>query len=192
MHRVPLAFVVVTSTGLAGSLLGGCPSPLCEVKDPLVDGEAWSFVEPAADPLWPAPEGAALCDADAIQRQAFDDDVAVEIDTRFGCGWATVEQRILVGVAAGDELQVRIFHFSQSTFPEAEAEVAIALDDEIVLRQRVAIPSTSGLIAPRLTVAGDHPAGTIARFHIGNHGDNSWNLIELARLGTGVCPAATE
>jgi hypothetical protein len=128
-----------------------------------------------------------LCTADDIQIASFGEDDAVEIDTRFGCGWATVEQPLLAAVEAGDALQVRVFYFSQTTFPEAEAEVAVALGDDIVVREAVAIPSSSGLVAPRVVVDRAVAAGTMARFHVGNHGDNSWNLIELSRVRTAPC-----
>lgn len=173
---------------VVAALLGlGCDAPRCEQKETLVDAEAWSFVEPADDPLWPPAPDAAVCDADALQVQAFGDDVAVEIDTRFGCGHATVEQPISAALSVGDDVQIRIFHFAQATFPAAEAEVAVAVDDEILLRALVPIPTTSGLLAPRVTVTRDHPVGSVARFHVGNHGDNSWNLVELARVVTASC-----
>jgi len=183
-------FVVVV-VGLLGAV--GCEAPRCEQKQPLVEAEGWTFVEPADDPLWPTPPDAALCDADALQLQAFGDDVAVEIDTRFGCGWATVAQPIAEGLVAGDEVQLRVFHFAQATFPAAEAEVAVAIDDEILLQALVPIPTRAGLLSSRVSVAADHAAGSVARFHVGNHGDNSWNLVELARVVLGACddePAA--
>lgn len=167
----------------------GCPPPPCEVTAPLARGDAWSFVSPASDTTSPPSEGAALCGADAIQQQAFDDDLAVEIDTRFGCGHATVEQGIRSPLQAGDEVLARIFYFSQTTFPAAEAEVGVVIGDEVILDARVPIPSTSGLLSPRVTLAQDHPAGTLARFHVGNHGDNSWNLVELSQIRLGACPA---
>ncbi len=187
--RAPLdlvALVVVAVAVVAG--VGGCPEPTCEVKTPIVDPRGWTFVEPADDPLWPAPDGAATCTANDIQSQPFGDDEALEIDTRFGCGWATVSQPTLVDLKAGDDVQVRVFYFSQATFPAAEAEVAIALDGEVVSSSLVAIPTASDLIAPRITLARDVPSGSTALFHVGNHGDNSWNLIELSRIGAGPCP----
>ena len=180
-HR-PCVVVVV---GLLGG--AGCEAPRCEQKQPLVDAEAWTFVEPAIDPLWPAPPDAAVCAADALQLQSFGDDVAVEIDTRFGCGWATVAQPIGTGLVVGDEVELGVFHFAQATFPAAEAEVAVAIDDEILMRALVPIPTRAGLLSSRVTVAVEHAVGSIARFHIGNHGDNSWNLVEFTRVVVGAC-----
>lgn len=167
---------------------GGCDlSPQCEENTDLVDGEAWTFVEPADDTLWPAPPDAALCTAEDLQVQPFGEDLALEVDTRFGCGWATAVQPLALGISAGDALQVRVFYFSQATFPAARAEVAIAIGDEVVMQEFVDIPTSSGLVAPTLTVATDAPAGTPVHFHVGNHGDNSWNLVELSVVTQAPC-----
>ncbi len=179
--------VVVVVAGLL--MVGvGCEGPRCEQKEPLTDPEAWSFVDPVDDALWPPPPDAAVCDADALQLQAFGDDVAVEIDTRFGCGHATVAQPISAALRTGDEVQIRIFHFAQASFPADVAEVAVAIDDEILLQARVPIPTDAGLLSSRVPVGRDHAVGSVARFHVGNHGDNSWNLVELSRVVVGPCP----
>ena len=154
----------------------------------MVDPAAWAFVPNEQDPLWPAPEGAALCSADEIQVQNFGEDQAVEVDTRFGCGWATVEQPIGVDLKKGDELQIRVFYFSQASFPQDTAEVAIAIDGDVVSSTIVDIPTSSDIIKPRVVVDRDIAAGSMALFHIGNHGDNSWNLIELSRIDSAPCP----
>lgn len=181
----------VAGRGVCWALLAvkaGCaPAPVCETKQPLVDASSWRLVPPADDTLWPPPADAPLCAPEDVQVASFGDDDAVEIDTRFGCGWATVEQPIALALTAGDAVQVRVFYFSQGTFPAAEAEVAVALGDAVIARQRVPIPSSSGLFAPRVVLEGDVAAGTPARFHVGNHGDNSWNLIELSRIVSGPC-----
>lgn len=173
-------------------VVAGCaepPVPLCETQATLVDPAAWTYVPNADDPLWPAPEGAALCSADEIQVQSFGEDDAVEVDTRFGCGWATVAQPIAVDLKKGDEIQIRVFYFSQASFPEDTAEVAIAIDGDVVSSTIVDIPTSSDLIAPRVVVDRDIAAGATALFHVGNHGDNSWNLIELSRIDKAPCPA---
>lgn len=178
--------VVFALVGLG--LVGCAPPPVCEQKTPTVDPLAWSFVPNDEDPLWPAPADAATCSADEIQVQSFGIDDAVEIDTRFGCGWATVSQPLQQNLRVGDDLQVRVFYFSQASFPEAQAEVAIALDGDIVVSELVDIPSSSGLLAPRVSLQRDVERGSLAHFHIGNHGDNSWNLIELSLISASPCP----
>ncbi len=169
----------------------GCGAgPQCETATALVAGDAWTFVEPSADVLWAAPPEAARCASSALQVQTFGDDVALEVDTRLGCGWATAMQPLRADIVEGDELQVRVFYFSQATFPAAQAEVAIAIGADIVMRELVDIPTTSGLIAPRLPVLRNASAGTPVHFHIGNHGDNSWNLVELSAITRVPCDSS--
>ena len=184
MRRLCVSIVIAAS-----ALLAACDVfvPQCEVKTPLVVGDGWTLVPPAQDVLWPPPEGAPLCEEDALQTQPLGDDLAFEIDTRFGCGWATASQPIAHDVAAGSLVQVRVFYFSQNTFPAAEATVALALAGDIVMDERVAIPTSSGLLAPQVPVPRDLAAGELAHFHVGNHGDNSWNLVEVSSIGPGPC-----
>ncbi len=160
---------------------------MCTAKEPLVAADGWSFVEPAVDTIWPLPAGTTPCTAEDIQLASFGDDDAVEIDTRFGCGQATVSQPIAHPLQAGDDVLMRVFYFSQATFPAAQAAVAIALDGDVVVSELVDIPASGGLLAPVVSVARDIDAGALAHFHVGNHGDNSWNLIELSRVRAVAC-----
>ncbi len=167
------------------------PGALCEAKEPLVDAEEWTFVEESAsESLWAASPSDQRCGPADIQVANFGDEAAVEIDTRSGCGFATVTQPLSSSLSPGDRVQVRIFYFSQTTFPRATALVEVALDDLIVVTERVPIPSESGLIAPIVVVPQEIPAGSLAHFHVGNHGDNSWNLIELSRIFERPCDEA--
>ena len=88
----------------------------------------------------------------------------------------------------GREKLIKLFFDFTGSFPEAQAEVAVALDGDIVVSESVAIPTSSGLLAPRVTLERDYDEGSLALFHVGNHGDNSWNLIELSLIASGPCP----
>jgi len=177
----------IASLTLLAATTACAPLPVCTGKEPLVTADGWTFVEPADDALWPPPPDAALCTASDIQVARFGADDAVEIDTRFGCGWATVSQPLGAPLIAGDRVQVRVFYFAQATFPADTAGIAIAVDGDIVVRETVAIPAASGLVAPVVPVERDVAAGALAHFHVGNHGDNSWNLIELSRVFDAPC-----
>ena len=56
-----------------------------------------------------------------------------------------------------------------------------------MVEELVDIPTSSGLAAPRLTVVNDADAGTPVHFHVGNHGDHSWNLVELSVITQAPC-----
>lgn len=170
----------------------GCVGPECEEKVDIVDMSAWHLLDAASDPFSP-PADAALCGAEEVRMEPFGDSgpIALDVDTRRGCGWATVEQETKADLIAGDEIQVRVFYFSQTSFPEAEAELVLALEDEAFWSVVVPIPAQSTLEAPLVPIAQDVPAGTKIRFHVGNHGDNSWNLLELSRTREVYCDAET-
>ncbi|HEY1097299.1 MAG TPA: hypothetical protein VGF99_00165, partial [Myxococcota bacterium] len=103
------------------------------------------------------------------------------------CGWATATQPLTTALIAGDRLRIRVFYFSQTAFPESTAEVALAIGDDVVVSERVAIPSSSGLLQPEILVDDDIAAGTAVSFHVGNHGDNSWNLVGVEAFRDAAC-----
>lgn len=47
--------------------------------------------------------------------------------------------------------------------------------------EHVPIPSESGMIAPTVVAPKAYPRGTPVYFHLHNHGQNTWNLLELRR-----------
>jgi hypothetical protein len=159
----------------------------CETLQPLVDVDAWQFVEPADDVVWPAPDDALFCTADDLQVQPIGDVEALEIDTRFGCGWATATQPSLMAASAGDVVRLQIFYFPQASFPEAVANVGFAIDGDVVVSVDVPIPADGGVLSPEVVLTRDVAAGAPVAFHVGNHGDNSWNLTRADLVRSGPC-----
>lgn len=182
------AFVVVVVTGIVGTS-AACGGPECEEKVEIVDHTRWRLLGPDED-VFPAPPGTELCTEANIRMEPFGDagPIAVDIDTATGCGWATVEQETNAELVRGDSLQLRMFYFSQTVFPEAEATVIVAFDGEPVWSVQIPIPTSTGLEAPVVPIDRDLAAGTKVQFHVGNHGDNSWNLLEVSRTRPILCP----
>lgn len=185
-----LAAMLVTVAGCPAS----CGFEECIEKVSVIDNAAWQLLAAADDPFLP-PADAPLCTLEDVHMEPFGagGELSLDVDTGRGCGWATLQEPTLVDLAPADEVQVRVFYFSQLSFPEAVAEIALAVDGERMWSVEVPIPASSTLEAPRFTV-GDAlsrdtvvPAGTPLQFHIGNHGDNTWNLLELSRLRKGPC-----
>jgi hypothetical protein len=92
-------------------------------------------------------------------------------------------------VAAGEILNFRMWYFSQTNFDVAEAHIVVALGDQAMWTQRVPLPASTGGLAfssepaPRAIAAGEK-----LRFHVENHGTNSWNLIEVTVSRMEPCP----
>jgi hypothetical protein len=83
-------------------------------------------------------------------------------------------------VVAGDKLQLRIWHFELTAPEAAEAHIAVTLAGTSLFDKRYPIPSGSGLDAPVVEVAADADQGSPIVFHVHNHGDNSFSLIEMS------------
>ena len=61
------------------------------------------------------------------------------------------------------------------------ARIGFVIGDEQVLDYSVTIPSSDSVFpkAPPWTAAKDYPAGTPLLFHVNNHGQNEYMLIEV-------------
>ena len=168
--------------------LAGCPAPECEEKTDLFDMAAWQLVAPADDPFAP-PADAAHCTIDDVRMEPFGSGgpIALDVDTRTGCGWATLTQGTRIDLAAGDDVLSRLFYFSQTTFPADLAHVVLRFGDTDLWQFEVPIPTANKLEFPTVKLDRDVPAGTPAFFHVGNHGDNTWNLLEVSQVRKVYC-----
>jgi hypothetical protein len=77
-------------------------------------------------------------------------------------------------------LKVRLWHFELSAPDPAQAHAVLLVDGLTVLDERIPIPKPGGLMVHELRVERDIPAGAPVYFHLHNHGENSWALVELS------------
>jgi len=95
------------------------------------------------------------------------------------CNWITLEQPSLRAIRAGDRVEVRARH-SQLTAPvPGDAHIAFVIGDERVLDYSVTIPTDFEFPDEIWTAPNDYPAGTPLLFHVDNHGQNEYMLIEV-------------
>lgn len=197
---------------VAALALAACspPPPTCEVKQPLVEADAWRLLPRDEDPFVPLAPGPLLEKNEEVDGGApidggpgaltlcADEDVTVEplglddslqLTTQF-CSWMTVEQPLRSRIEAGERVFLRVWYFAQTSYPAATAELSMSFGDEPFWSASVPIPTESGLLAEEIEIASDVAEGTPVRWHVGNHGGNSWNLIELSALREGPCPDA--
>ena len=168
-------------------LLSACAAEPCEVSLPLAEPRAWTLVDSAQDPWSPEPgEEAYRCVEPDFGVETLDGDESLTLVTG-RCNWATVAQALPRALVAGDRVRMRVFWFSQERFLGATAHIGLALENDIVLEHEVPLPSEGDLLETELVVARDYPVGTPVCFHIGNHGANTWNLLELSLLGEAPC-----
>jgi hypothetical protein len=147
-------------------------------RGPLIEPEAWEIVSAPEDPFADRLEDAS-CPDGAYMPELLANEPVFSVDTS-GCRYMTARQPALRDVAEGETLVARVWHFALNAGESAEAHVALRVGESVVLDETVPIPSEGGLIVREEFAPQAFPAGTPVFFHLHNHGDNSWSLVELS------------
>ena len=148
---------------------------------PLISHASWSPVDGSDDPIADHRPSSVDCPEDAVEQEQLQGENTLAIDTGT-CNYYAARQQTLADIDSGDELSVRIWHFELTADQSAEAHLALALDGNVVWETSVPLPKSDGaLITETWEASEDYPAGTRVDFHLHNHGNNTWNLIEFSR-----------
>lgn len=169
-------------------------SELCDIPVSLVDQHAWVAVAPEVDPFFPPADvdgsawGRGRCSDSNLITEKFGEADSFKVDTR-NCSWSTVEQPARKSVAAGELVSVRVYHFAQPDETEvAEARLIAAFGDTPFYQGVVPLPvAQGGLLEGRVVLTSQVQPGTPVRWHVRNHGANTWNLFELAVVRQQPC-----
>jgi hypothetical protein len=145
---------------------------------PLVDHADWKLLDSADDPFADRPPEV-QCDPTGAASELLGGEDSFGVDTGT-CGYATVRQPSRDYVAEGETLRIRLWHFTLTAPAPAEGHAVVQLDDTTLLDEHVAIPATGALIKREIKAPRAFPAGVPVLFHIHNHGDNSWALVEVS------------
>jgi hypothetical protein len=152
---------------------------------PLVEHTAWTIVPEDLDPFPPPPGGdagtaRARCGPGDMMVEELNGELSYTIKTRL-CSYGTAEQPALSSVAAGELLTMRIWYFSQLRFEATEATSILAFGSDPVWTRTVPLPATTGgLLLATMPAPVALAMGTPIRWHISNHGENSWNILEAS------------
>lgn len=95
------------------------------------------------------------------------------------CNWITLEQPSLRPIRAGAEIELRAFHFALTTPFGEQARVALVVGDQLVVERLIQIPQPFNFITASWVADRDFPEGTRILFHVDNHGNNEYGLVEL-------------
>ena len=145
----------------------------CEDELPLPEGECANFEENSPCVVAFVPECLDTFTVLAVYTRMPDDRVPL-------CNWITLEQPSLRAIRAGDQVEVRTLHAPLTAPVPGVARIGFVIGDEQVLDYSVTIPSDSVFPkAPPWTAPKDYPAGTPLLFHVDNHGQNEYMLIEV-------------
>jgi len=165
---------------------------MCGEHVGLVDHMMWTEVPSETDPFRPATEwGRGPCTRADMYYEDFEGEPSYTVVTQY-CSWTTVEQPLLFDVAAGEPINVRVWCFSQTTEEVAEATLLVAAGEEPLWQRSVPLPAVTGeLLFDTLPAPHALPSGTPVRWHLQNHGENSWNLIELSVTRRTPCASSS-
>jgi len=180
---------------LAG-LLTACPddpSPAADTHDPdalacapvadgetrpLVDHALWQAVAPADDP-WIALRPADLDCGAAGKLEDFAGHPAFEVNTQ-GCSYTTVVQPALAAACQGELLFVWLWNYALTAPDGGTAIIGVQIGSDRVWQGERTIPSSSLLVYDHVVLPHDVPAGTPVYFHVNNHGNNQYELLDLS------------
>lgn len=171
--RSPVGVVLSLSLSLGAVTACGPPPPTEPLA--LVDHALWRRAAPEDDPFSAEPEVAASpCDDAGFRVEA----PVLEVSTA-ACDHITLTQPSLAPVRSGDLVHAVAWHVLLSAPEPAEGHMAIALGDDVIWEYRVDIPADEAILKPYVEVNEAFDAGTPVRFHVHNHGDNEWKLLEI-------------
>lgn len=160
-----------------------CEKPTGGASRMLVNHDLWRLATAEEDP-WaenrPGPD--ISCPDDARKTEDFAGIYAYAVITT-RCSYTTVVQETIADACKGEDLYVWIWNYALTAPENATAHMGVQVGDTLVWEETRPIPSASALEATRVTLTEDVPAGTPIYFHVRNHGNNSYELLELSIVG---------
>ena len=159
-----------TSTDATAGSTGTTPREPAQ----LVTADAWVQVEAAADPYADHRPETVECGLGGI----FVEEGELDIDTNL-CNYAMIEQPGLAEVRTGDTLTLSMRHFDLTAPEPASAHVALLLGEALAWERTLLIPGPAEVISVDIDAPTDLPAGEPVRFHLHNHGQNTWILTGI-------------
>lgn len=165
---------------------------MCEKAPPdtlvsVIDHNTWRLAAFDEDP-WKAhrPENIE-CAAEGRVAEDFAGIYSFGVDTGL-CPFTTVVQPLTTDICDGEQLYVWLWRF-QLTGPEGSTStLAVVIGDEPVWEAIVPIPATSALVALQVPLPHGYAKGTPIHFHVRNHGNNNYQLLDLGRCNGNCSP----
>jgi hypothetical protein len=144
----------------------------------LVAFDGWTLLDPERDPTPAHRDPESSCDP----RGVIPEEGVLEVNTN-DCGYAVLGQPTLHPIAAGDTLELLMYHSALAAIDEpAEGHFSLWIGDALFWEVNVAIPAAAEIYLVPVTVDFDAVPATDVRVHLHNHGGNSWRIGHLKRL----------
>jgi hypothetical protein len=168
-----------TSTAEAGSSSPfEASTPPNRGRASLVDHFRWIPLGSEEDPFDDR-SADSTCALDGVTVAPLAGELSYDVETG-SCSYITATQLSQQPVEVGDLVKVRLWHFDLTAAEPGEGHAVVEIDGQRVLDARVAIPSPGGLVRAELRIDRAIPAGAPIYFHLHNHGQNSWALVEVS------------
>lgn len=151
------------------AVLPGTPDGLLLVHD------QWTYVLPASDPFYTHEPDADPCPSVGYKAESG----FFELETDY-CAVASFSQPVPFDVPAGARLRMVVWNLDLwAPDPGYEALQFLRLGDTELWSQTTAVPGNESVSELFLDVPVDVPAGTLAWYHLQNHGVNSWRIGDV-------------
>ncbi len=173
----------------ATALLVACGQPkLCPTQVSVVDPSTFTVVPEADDPFETTTSTSSIrCTADdTLIEDLGDGEVTFSLNT-FNCNRVTMEAPLTMDLLAGETAQLRIWHFALFPYGQTEALVAVGLEEATIWSQTIPLPTESDLLVAEIPMTRMLAAGERVRWHVSNHGSNSWNFVDLSVTRDRAC-----
>ena len=154
------------------------PTPSNRGRVSLVDHFDWIPVASEQDPFDDRQADSA-CALDGVTVTLLAGELSYDVETG-KCSYITATQPSQQPLELGDLVKVRLWHFELTAPSTGDGHAVLEIDGERVLDVRVAIPSPGGLIKAERRIDRPVRAGAPIHFHLHNHGQNSWALVEVS------------
>jgi len=148
-------------------------------KRTLIDHYQWALEDVASEHYSDPPEDL-NCDTElGTVAEELGGEIVYSVYTQY-CSYMTATQPALSSVSEGEEFYLRFWHSTLTAPMGATASIVVLIDGDVVWNQEFPIPYPSGLEVVKLEAVRDYPEGAQIVYHVDNHGNNEYSLVELS------------
>ena len=164
---------------LASLFLVACAEPAPSGKRYLIDQYQWVHDEVASD-YYGAPPEDLNCDPEfGTVTEDLGGEMVYSVYTQY-CSWITVTQPSLSSISEGEEFYLRFWHATLTAPMGSNAHIVVTIDGDVIWDNEFPIPYPSGLDVVTLLAPKDYPEAAQIVYHVDNHGNNEYSLVELS------------
>ncbi len=154
---------------------------LAPLRQSLVDNALWVEVLPDEDPfLAQAGDKPDYCPPTEYWSEEMPEGLVFEVNTTF-CAYLTVRQGARISAAAGKSVDITVSHYEIVDGDGAYyLAIAIGSPPVVVWEKTVDVGVLESTYKESFSLPQDVASGEELLFHISNHGDNHWFLMDLS------------